>query len=102
MIISASELREKDVINTCDGKKLGYICDFVIDTDCGKICDVYVTDQFFGVFQNKNTIKIPFEKINCIGEDTILVNLGQIPHCTDNQQCGCDHKKDRKKHGWLF
>lgn len=102
MITSASELREKDVINTCDGKKLGYICDFVIDTDCGKICSVYVTDQFFGVFQNKNTIKIPFEKIDCIGEDTILVNLGASHQCGDAGTCDCGGKKERRKRGWLF
>ena len=35
MTLTSCELREKDVINVCDGKKLGYICDMDIDTDCG-------------------------------------------------------------------
>ena len=47
MMCNSSALREKDVINICDGRRLGFICDFVIDTDCGKICAVYVSDHFF-------------------------------------------------------
>ena len=47
MTLTSCELREKDVINVCDGKKLVYICDMDIDTDCGRVTAVYVSDKFF-------------------------------------------------------
>lgn len=98
MIVNASELREKDVINTCDGRRLGFICDYLIDTDCGKICAIFVTEQFFGMFSAKNTIKIPWEKIICIGEDTVLVEVRENIRC---EPCDCKREK-YKKGGWLF
>ena len=36
------ELKEKDVINRCDCKKLGQICDLVIDECSGQICSIIV------------------------------------------------------------
>ena len=38
-----SELKEKEVINICDGKRLGSICDLEIDSMTGKI-EVYKKD----------------------------------------------------------
>ena len=32
-----NDLQGKEVINACDGKKLGYIVDFVFDEKCGQI-----------------------------------------------------------------
>ena len=103
MLINASDLREKDVINTCGGRRLGYICDYQIDGDCGKICAVYVTGQpmMFGLFCCKNALRIAWEDIVCIGEDTVLVQLPESCHCEP-----CDGKPEthgkRKKGGWLF
>ena len=76
MTLSSAELREKDVVNLCNGKRLGYICDFLIDTECGKIKAIFVSDNFFGFNAQKKSLKIPWEKITCIGEDTILVDIG--------------------------
>ncbi len=100
MIINASELREKDVINTCGGRRLGYICDYQIDTDCGKICAIYVTEQLFGVFCGRNAARIPWEKIVCIGEDTVLVQMPENFCCEPCE--GKREKEKRKKGGWLF
>lgn len=77
MTLTSCELREKDVINVCDGKKLGYICDMDIDTDCGRVTAVYVSDKFFSINGSKNCIKIRWDMIKCIGEDTILVDAGK-------------------------
>lgn len=102
MIIHSSELREKDVINVCNGKRLGYVCDFMIDTECGRITAVHVSDHFFGMSAGKNSICIPWEKICCIGNDTILVKI-------EDSECPPKIKPDkdfdfekRKKGGWLF
>lgn len=108
MIINSSELREKDVINTCNGRKLGTICDYRIDTECGRVCAVYVTGQLFGIFCDKNVMMIPWDKIECIGDDTVLVRVreedcrepcGGVGDC--KRSVGADKDK-RKKGGWLF
>ncbi len=94
MVMTMCEIREKDVVNVCDGKKLGYICDFELDTDCGRITHIYVSDRLFQVGV-KGSIKLKWDSIRCIGEDTILVDAGRI--------CSCDDRKcDRKRKYHLF
>ena len=39
---SVDELKEKEVINICDGKKLGYICDLTLDLCSGRILTIIV------------------------------------------------------------
>ena len=99
MMCNSSALREKDVINICDGRRLGFICDFVIDTDCGKICAVYVSDHFFGFSGQKNSIKIGWECISCIGDDTILVRVEGYDGCRESK---CDGDGGKKKKGGGF
>jgi YlmC/YmxH family sporulation protein len=36
------ELREKEIINICDGARLGCICDLEIDDSTGTICSIVV------------------------------------------------------------
>ena len=96
MICNSSALRERDVINLCDGRRLGYICDFSVDTDCGKICAIYVSNNFFGFGGQKNVLKIGWECISCIGEDTILVRVTEEIKCCDND---CVDRK-RKRGLW--
>ena len=99
MIIDASKLKEREVVNVCDGKNLGYVCDFVIDTDCGKMVAIFVSDHVFG-FGGKNSKRIPWEKITCIGEDTILVSDEEGGGC--DRSCDNESKKSKKRCGWLF
>ena len=99
LITEVSKIREREVVNVCNGKNLGYICDILIDTDCGKIVAIFVSENVFG-FGGKNSKRIPWEKITCIGEDTILVSI------EDGGGCGCacdgDSKRPKKRSGWLF
>ncbi len=101
MIVESSRLRELDVINICDGRNLGYVCDIQIDTDCGKVCAIFVSESIFGFGGTKNTMKIPWDKISCIGADTILVDVGGKG---EGCACRCDDdgkKEKRKKYGWF-
>ena len=96
MQIRTSCLRDADVINICTGKRLGWICDFEIDTCSGRICTIFVSDKIFGFSGQKNIIRIPFDKIVCIGDDAILVDCGkEAEKCTD-ERCA------EKKHGFLW
>ena len=91
--MSTCELRELEVINVCTGEKLGYPTDFEFDVDCGQILAlvVPVCDGFW-MFGKRQDITIPWCKIECIGEDTILVRLsGSETECCDQQ------RKDKKK-----
>ena len=69
-------LREKEVISLCDGSRLGCPEDFEVDIDCGKIIAIIVVGEagLLG-FGKRDEYVIPWDKIHCIGEDTILVKL---------------------------
>ena len=88
MILHTSCLREIDVINVCDGKRLGWVCDFEIDGACGKICAVFVSEKLFGFSGNKNTLRLPWDKIKCIGEDAILVDCVRDAVQCREEGCG--------------
>ena len=71
---TVEELKEKEVISICDGRKLGYICDLLIDTTCGQIRSVLVPgDMRVFSFKRPELINIPWCSIERIGDDTILV-----------------------------
>ena len=100
MACSTAELRQKDVIATKDGRKLGYITDFEIDASSGRICTIIVTSCVggFGFRQSREEYRIPWDKIACIGEDTVLVSTGEWS--AGCETC-CDSPKKRKN-GWLW
>lgn len=73
---TTSELREMEVINLCDGARLGYACDFEFDKCDGKILALIIPGDRGLFFGNKgNDIVIPWCKIECFGEDTVLVKI---------------------------
>ena len=75
-IMSTCDLRTKDVINLCDGAKLGKVSELEFDTCQGKILSFTVSREcgFFS-FGKAPCITIPWCKIECIGEDTLLVRI---------------------------
>ena len=74
-MMKTSDLRAKEVINIIDGKRLGNIIDIEINLETGKLTAIVVpgTGRFFGFFGRNEEIVIPWEKINKIGLDVILV-----------------------------
>ena len=82
---STRELREMEIINLCDGARLGYACDFEFDKCDGRILSLIIPGEkgLFNFHQTSDII-IPWCKIECFGEDTILVKLAPeecIPKC---------------------
>lgn len=71
-----SKLRQKTVINICDGKSLGCICDLVIECPCGGVTAIVVPGLLGvkNIFHGRNYI-IPWNCIVKIGDDVILVNV---------------------------
>ena len=91
---STCDLREKDVINLCDGTRLGCPSDFEFDMCDGKITALIISHPggFCGMGRS-NDIIIPWCKIECIGEDAILVKL------SPNECIFPDDGRKKKKKG---
>lgn len=92
--MTTCELREKDVINLCGGSKLGNACDFEFDRCDGRICALVVSREtgFLG-FGGEECFIIPWERIECIGEDAVLVKVPAGELCT----CERERRKDKKR-----
>ena len=72
------DFRKKEVINILDAKRLGFVQDVCADLETGKITSIIVpggTNKILNFFSSENDIVIPWEKIKCIGEDLILVEI---------------------------
>ena len=71
-----NDLRDKDVINVNDGKKLGCVTDVDIDVCNGRLVAIMVPGESRGfIFGRCEEIRIPWDRIVKIGNDTILVDL---------------------------
>ena len=72
------DFKHKEVINVCDGKRLGYVQDVCADLETGRITSIIVpggTNKLMSLFSSSNDIIIPWEQIHCIGDDLILVEV---------------------------
>lgn len=92
--ISTATLRELEVINLCGGERLGYPCDFEIDIDDGRIISLIVSCCEGSIFGKREERTVPWCKIECIGEDAILVKLSH-----DDIAGGCCAPRVGKKRG---
>jgi len=79
-MLKTSDLKLKEVVNVLDGKRLGGITDIEIDIESGRLTAIVVPGQgkFLGLFGRNEDIVIPWEKINKIGMDVILVEAASF------------------------
>ncbi len=80
MFCSFSSLRDKEVVNVRDGKILGCVIDVEFDVPSGRICRLVLPPPGrFALFSSsKNYIYIPWDHIERIGDDIILVRCAEI------------------------
>jgi YlmC/YmxH family sporulation protein len=71
------DLREKEVINQCDCKRLGFVADVEIDIVTGCVVAIIVpgTPKFCGLFGRDTEYVIPFKCVKQVGEEIILVQI---------------------------
>ena len=71
------DFNSKEVININDGKRLGFVQDVCADLETGKITSIIVPggNKLLSMFSNENDIVITWDKIKCIGDDIILVEI---------------------------
>ncbi len=71
------DFRHKEVINIRDGKRLGFVQDVCADLKTGNITSIIVpgSNKPFNLFSSSGDIVITWDKIKCIGENVILVEI---------------------------
>ena len=76
MIARIADLKNKQLVCMGDGAVLGYLGDVEFDSQSGKITSfiIYGRLRFFGLLGRDEDIRIPFEEISVIGNETILVS----------------------------
>ncbi len=69
------DLRYRDVINIKDGCRLGCVNDIEIDTCSARVLCIVIFGhaKLFGLLGREDDVIIPWDNIEVIGEDTILV-----------------------------
>lgn len=70
-------LKQKEVINRCDCKRLGKVSDLIFDEQKGCICSLIVPVPFrlFCLLSPEQEYVIPWKNICQIGPDIILVEV---------------------------
>lgn len=82
MNFKIADLRDKQVLSIKDASVLGYVSDVEFDSDSGKLVSIIVTGKSRGIslLSSREDIIIPWEKIEVIGNDSILVGFeGVLP-----------------------
>lgn len=98
MTVSFSELRAKEVIRICDAECIGCVADLILDGDGGCIRALCVIPSagLGALFSGERTV-IPWEKICCIGRDTVLVSMTAEECCADRTEsrrgAGCRFRR---------
>jgi YlmC/YmxH family sporulation protein len=75
LLTKTSELREREVVNVLDGRRLGLASDLEIEAETGRIKAIVVPGpgKFLWLFGKSEDFIIPWERIIKIGVDVILV-----------------------------
>lgn len=78
-----SELRQKDVVNICDGRRMGRPFDIILnDSACIDAIIVPGQNGFMSMFRgDKEGIAIRWNSIRRIGDDVILVEIESDREC---------------------
>lgn len=71
------ELKQKEVVNVLDGRRLGTTEDLEFDPVTGRICAIVVPGQFSikNILKSGGGYVIDWERIVKIGDDVVLVEL---------------------------
>ena len=90
------ELCSKEIVNLCDGAKLGCATEIEFDPACAQVIALLVP-KATGLFCFGKTeyLSIPWRSIECFGDDTILVRLSPEELCSGI--CSYPPKKDGEK-----
>ena len=77
MSMKFTQLQCKEVICVCDGRRLGFISDVLVEMPEGNICAILVPGpcKFCGLASRQWDYHIPWHCIRQIGPDIVLVDV---------------------------
>ena len=92
-----NDLRDKEVINICDGRKLGCVDDVEVDVNSGRLVAIIVPcdGRLFGFGKTKNLV-ILWDSIEKIGDDTILVKIDVKEYAFKGDIADLDRPRKRR------
>ena len=76
MFCRITDLHDKEVINACDGCRLGCVDDVEVDTCTAQLTALVIhgRPKLFGLLGHEDDIVIPWCEIEIIGDETVLVS----------------------------
>lgn len=76
-----ADLQCREVINICDGCRMGYVSDVELDIGTGRLVAIVVPGpwSFSGLFSRGEEYIVPWSQIEKIGDDIILVRFETPP-----------------------
>ena len=82
MLCRITDMHDKEVINICDGMRLGCVDDVEVDTCTAQLVSLVIfgRSKLLGLLGHEDDIVIHWKEIEVIGEQTILVNH-PLPLC---------------------
>lgn len=89
MLCRITDMHNKDVINVCDGHRLGFVDDVEVDTCTAQLVSIVIRgrNKCFGLLGREEDIVICWKEIEVIGDETILVRR-ETPCCTHSKNRG--------------
>lgn len=86
-----TDMRNKEVISSKSGCRLGFVGDVEIDTCSGKLVSIiiYGRSRCMGILGKEEDIRVCWSDIEVIGNDTVLV-------CIDDTKCSACPPKGKK------
>jgi YlmC/YmxH family sporulation protein len=78
-VLPLSQLRQMEVIDISEGKRLGFISDIIFDDDIKGIEYIVIPPQssVFSIFRKKDEVFVKWDSIKIIGIDIILVSMDE-------------------------
>ena len=81
--IRLSDLAGKNIVNIFDGVRVGVIYEpnLSFDPETGRIEHLFLGGRngFTGMWSEKNSLQIPWQAVHKIGQEVVIVDLGQSP-----------------------
>ena len=93
MFCRITDMHNKEVINICDGVRLGCVDDVEVDTITAHLVAIVLQGRpkCFGLMGREEDLIIPWKEIEVIGEETILVNRPEP----------CFEPRPPRRRGWF-
>lgn len=97
MFCRITDMHDKEVINVCDGMRLGCVDDVEVDTCTAQLVSIVIfgRPKCMGILGHEEDIVISWKEIEVIGEQTILVNHPVPP------RVGAGNCRKHRKNGLL-